>query len=162
MTGSVSRAVRTRNAALAAVSATIKVYQAGGPPVVADTAEVILNGLLDLRVRDDAWARMYPAHVAAHRRMWTDLAAHAAPRLAASPGLAAAPYALLAFTEWQSGDIVAAQQAIGQALLDQPRYSMALLLWQAIAKGIGTPPPPPMTPAEVAAAYDERKHPSRI
>lgn len=157
MTGSASRAVKARNAALTRIAGLIGIYRTGGGTVTADTAAELLPALLDLRVRDDAWARMDPVHNHAHRRLWTDLAGHAAP------GLAAPPYALLAFTEWQAGDLVAAQRAVGQALADQPRYSMALIIWQAIAAGMPQPPPPPMTPEEVAAAYDQlERHPTRI
>ena len=53
--------------------------------------------LRDLRVRDDVWARVDPAHRAAHRRLWTDVVrrAHA--------GHVAAPASPLALATWQSG-----------------------------------------------------------
>jgi hypothetical protein len=46
--------------------------------------------LRDLRVRDDAWARMDPAHTDAHLRLWIDVVRRA------QPGHVAAPAALLA------------------------------------------------------------------
>ena len=46
--------------------------------------------LRDLRVRDDAWARMDPAHRDAHRRLWTNVVRRA------QPGHVAAPASLLA------------------------------------------------------------------
>jgi hypothetical protein len=105
--------------------------------------------LKELPVRDDAWARMDPDHREAHLRLWTDVT-----RLA-QPGYAAAPAALLAFTAWQSGNGALANVALDRALVDQPGYSMATLLRQALDSG--APPSMarlPMTPEEVAASYN--------
>jgi Ni/Co efflux regulator RcnB len=105
--------------------------------------------LEDLPVRDDAWARMDPEYNAAHLRLWADVT-----RLA-QPGYVAAPAALLAFTAWQSGSGALANIALDRALADQPDYSMARLLRQAV--DCGAPPSVarlPMTPEEVAASYD--------
>lgn len=106
--------------------------------------------LQDLRVRDDAWCRMDPGHRKAHLRLWTDLT-----RLA-RPGYVCAPASLLAFVAWQSGNGALANVALDRALSDNPRYTMAQLLRQAIDSGA---PPSlariPMTPEEVAASYDE-------
>jgi Domain of unknown function (DUF4192) len=68
----------------------------------------------------------------------------------------AAPASLLAFCAWQNGDGALANVALDRALADNPRYSMALLLRQVLDSG--APPSMavlPMTPEEVAAAYDE-------
>jgi hypothetical protein len=102
-----------------------------------------------VRVRDDAWARMDPRHQGAHLRLWTDLT-----RLA-RPGYVAAPASLLAFCAWQNGDGALANVALDRALADSPGYSMAMLLREALDSG--APPSMarlPMTPEEVAAAYD--------
>jgi len=104
--------------------------------------------MTDLRVRDDAWARMDPEFTEAHQRMWTDLVR----RLPAD--LAAAPAALLAFTAWQAGDGALASIAIERALAADPGYSMALLIADALYAGL--PPSAarlPMTPKQVAASY---------
>jgi hypothetical protein len=104
--------------------------------------------LRELRVRDDAWARMDPAHAEAHQRLWLDVTRRA------QPGYAAAPAALLAFVAWQSGDGALANVALDRALGDDPDYSMALLLRQVI--NAGAPPSMatlPMSPEEVAASY---------
>jgi hypothetical protein len=110
----------------------------------------MMVALRDLRVRDDAWARMDPAHRDAHRRLWIDVTRRA------QPGYVAAPAALLAFVAWQCGDGALANVALDRALADDPRYSMALLLRQVITAGA---PPSlarlPMTPEEVAASYDD-------
>ena len=60
----------------------------------------------------------------------------------------------MAFTAWQSGDGTLANVALDRALADNPRYSMAMLLREAL--DAGAPPSMarlPMTPEEVAAAY---------
>ena len=143
---SVRRAILT--AGLPAVSEAIARYRAGGslePEKVAWLTVV----LRDLRVRDDAWSRMQPEHREAHRRLWTDLS-----RMA-RPGYVPAPASLLAFVAWQSGNGALANVALDRALADDPSYSMAMLLRQAI--DAGAPPSLarlPMTPEEVAASYD--------
>jgi hypothetical protein len=135
---------------LAAVGAMIARYRGGGKSTSDDEIARITVALRDLRVRDDAWARMDPAHADAHRRLWTDVVRRA------QPGYIAAPAALLAFVAWQSGDGALANVALDRALADDPQYSMALLLRQVITAGA---PPSlarlPMTPEEVAASYDD-------
>jgi hypothetical protein len=62
---------------------------------------------------------------------------------------------LLAFTAWQRGNGALANIALDRALADQPGYSMATLLRQALDGG--APPSMarlPMTPEEVAASYN--------
>ncbi|MBV9095173.1 MAG: DUF4192 domain-containing protein [Streptosporangiaceae bacterium] len=134
---------------LAAVAAMITAYRAGGQVSSNDQIARLTVALHDLRVRDDAWARMDPAHAGAHLRLWTDVTRRA------QPGHVAPPAALLAFVAWQSGDGALANFALDRALADDPQYSMALLLRQVI--GAGVPPSLarlPMTPEEVAASYD--------
>ena len=102
----------------------------------------------DLRVRDDAWARMDPAYRDHHCRLWTDVLRCAAL------DYAPAPASLLAFTAWQAGNGVLAAIAIDRALGADPGYSMARLLSGAIDAAL--PPSAarlPMTPAAVAASY---------
>jgi hypothetical protein len=126
----------------------IRRYRAGEQGPGEHTALLTL-ALNQVRVRDDAWARMEPEYQGAHLRLWTDLT-----RLA-RPGQAAAPAALLAFVAWQSGDGALANVALDRALADHPHYSMAELLREAL--DAGAPPSMaclPMTPEEVAAAYD--------
>ena len=134
---------------LAAVGAMIARYRDGGRFTSDDEIARITVALRDLRVRDDAWARMDPAHTEAHQRLWTDVVRRA------QPGYVPAPAALLAFVAWQSGHGALANVALDRALADDPQYSMALLLRQVITAGA---PPAlarlPMTPEEVAASYD--------
>ena len=126
-------------------------YRAGdtlGP----EPAAWLTVALRELRVRDDAWARMLPECNAAHTRLWTDLT-----RLA-QPGYVAAPASLLAFVAWQAGDGALANVALDRALADDQRYSMARLLRRALDSG--APPSVarlPMSPDEVAASYDAQE-----
>jgi hypothetical protein len=135
---------------LATVMALVTTYRAGGRVGTDYQLARMTVALRDLRVRDDAWARMDPAHRDAHRRLWIDVIRRA------QPGYVAAPAALLAFVAWQSGDGALANVALDRALADDPRYSMALLLRQVITAGA---PPSlarlPMTPEEVAASYHD-------
>jgi hypothetical protein len=135
---------------LAAVSDIIGIYREGGHCADDDQVAWLTVALKDLRVRDDAWARMDPACRDAHRRLWTDVVRRA------QPGHVAAPASLLAFTAWQCGDGAFANLALDRALADDPGYSMAVLLRQVISAGA----PPSMarlsmTPEEVAACYEE-------
>jgi hypothetical protein len=133
---------------LSAVGSMIATYRAGGKFATDYQIAWMTVALRDLRVRDDAWARMDPAHAEAHLRLWTDVTRRA------QHGHVAAPAALLAFVAWQSGDGALANVALDRALTDDPAYSMALLLRQVI--GAGAPPSLarlPMTPEEVAASY---------
>jgi hypothetical protein len=135
---------------LAAVSAMIDAYRAGGKFTTDYQVAWLTVALRDIRVRDDAWARMDPAHRDAHLRMWLDVTRRAQPKCVAAPA------ALLAFVAWQSGDGALANVALDRSLADDPGYSMAQLLRQVISAG--TPPSMatlPMTPEEVAASYDE-------
>jgi Domain of unknown function (DUF4192) len=135
---------------LAAVGAMITRYRSGGRFTSDYEIARITVALRELRIRDDAWARMDPAHADAHRQLWIDVVRRA------QPGYVAAPAALLAFVAWQSGDGALANVALDRALADDPRYSMATLLRQVISAGA---PPSlarlPLTPEEVAASYED-------
>lgn len=127
-------------------------YRRGGELTDHDEIAWLGFALTDLRVRDDAWARMDPAFSAAHIRMWTDLIR----RLPSE--LVPAPAALLAFTAWQAGEGALASIAIERALESDPHYSMALLVAEALQAGL--PPSAaklPMTPKQVAASYAKRR-----
>jgi len=142
---------RTRlliDAGRAAVRDTIALYRSGGEIADDDQMAWLIMAVSDIRVRDDAWARMDPEHHAAHRRLWTDVL-----RRAREP-FVPAPASLLAFTAWQSGEGALANVAIERALTADPGYSMAHLIGQALEAGL--PPSAarlPMTPEEVEASY---------
>ncbi len=75
---------------LATVGGMIVRYRGGSRFTSDDEIARITVALRDLRVRDDAWARMDPAHAVAHLRLWIDAARRA------QPGHVTAPAALLA------------------------------------------------------------------
>jgi hypothetical protein len=138
----------TARVGCAAVRRAIRSYRAGGSVANGDELAWLAVLLADLRVRDDAWARMDPAHREAHHRLWTDVLRGAAAEYVPAPA------SLLAFAAWQSGNGALASVAIDRALAARPGYSMALLLGGALEAGL--PPSAaklPMTPAEVAASY---------
>jgi hypothetical protein len=131
-----------------AVQEALAAYRSGEAISDYDTLARLTVALSDLRVRDDAWARMDPQFAAAHRRLWTDLVRHAIPRFVPAPA------ALLAFTAWQAGEGALASMAVERALAADPGYSMALLLGEALHAGL--PPSAarlPMTPEQVEASY---------
>ncbi len=134
---------------LAAVARMIATYRSGGRYATDYELAWLTVVLKDIRVRDDAWARMDPEYRDAHLRLWTDVVRRA------QPGHVAAPASLLAFVAWQAGNGALANVALDRALTDRPGYSMAMLLRQVISAG--APPSMarlPMTPEEVAACYD--------
>jgi hypothetical protein len=136
------------DAGRSAVREAIGTYRGGGRITDHDDLAWLTVTLPDLRVRDDAWARMEPRFRAEHQLLWTDLVRHA------SRPYVPAPASLLAFTAWQSGEGALANIAISRALAADPEYSMARLLGQALDAGL--PPSAarlPMTPDEVAASY---------
>jgi hypothetical protein len=131
-----------------AVRTAIGIYRRGGQITDQHQLAWLSVTVADLRVRDDAWARMEPRHRAEHRRLWTDVVRHACEPYVPAPA------SLLAFTAWQSGEGALANIAIERALAADPEYSMAHLLGQALDAGL--PPSAarlPMTPEEVEASY---------
>jgi uncharacterized protein DUF4192 len=126
----------------------IERYRAGGR--ITDPGELawLVVSLARLPVRDDAWARMVPAHRDAHLRLWSDLVRNAAGTWLPAPA------ALLAFTAWQCGEGALASIAVERALTADPGYSMALLLGDILDAGV--PPSAaqlPMSPEEVELSY---------
>ena len=111
--------------------------------------------LTDLRVRDDAWARMDPQYNEAHQRLWTRLLRYVPAEFTPAPA------ALLAFVAWQAGDGALASIAIERALNADPSYSMALLIADALHAGL--PPSAArlsMSPKQVAASYARHRRPT--
>lgn len=141
---------RAREVGLALVRDLISRYRSEEFTASYDETATATVALTSLRIRDDAWARMDPGYSTAHIALWTDVTRRA------QPGYVAAPASLLAFCAWQSGNGALANVALDRALADNPKYTMADLLRQAI--NAGAPPSLarlPMTPEEVAASYDE-------
>jgi hypothetical protein len=69
----------------AAVQSAIRTYRDGGAVTDPGRHAWLALVLASLPVRDDAWARMDPAHRDAHRRLWTDLVRRAQPGYVAAP-----------------------------------------------------------------------------
>jgi hypothetical protein len=137
-----------REAGLKAVADAITLYRSGGRLKSHKDAAWLSLSLESLQVRDDAWAQMLPEYRQAHLRLWTDLTT------LARPGYADAPASLLAFCAWLDGDGALANVALDRALADNPDYSMAQLIRDAL--DAGAPPSMarlPMTPEDVAASY---------
>jgi hypothetical protein len=133
---------------LDALHRVIEAYRAGGQVTSDDEAAWLTLALRDLRIRDDAWARMDPTYRDDHLRLWTDMTRRA------RPGYVAPVASLLAFVAWQTGNGALANVALDRAQADDPGYTMAILLRDVI--NAGTSPRRallPMTPEEVAASY---------
>lgn len=116
---------RRYEAGIRAVRAAVAAARDDRPPSAAETA-LLVEHLTDLRVRDEAWARIVPADLAVHRALWTHVVRRCVPHLVAAPA------ALLAFTAWQQGDGGLANVALDRALAADPDYSMARLLVDAL------------------------------
>ncbi len=86
---------------LAAVGAMIARYRDGGRFTSDDEIARITVALRDLRVRDDAWARMDPSHAEGHQRLWIDVVRRA------QPGYVAASAALLALASGRQPQVTA-------------------------------------------------------
>ena len=86
---------------LAAVGKMIATYRSGGAFATDYEIAWVTVALRDLRVRDDAWARMDPVHRAAHLRLWTDVVRRA------QPGHVAAAASLLALASGRQPQVTA-------------------------------------------------------
>jgi Domain of unknown function (DUF4192) len=132
----------------AEVQRAIRCYRSGDSITSGDELAWLAVLLADLRVRDDAWARMDPAHMDDHIRLWTDVLRGAAVEYVPAPA------SLLAFVAWQAGRGALGAVAVDRALAARPGYSMGLLIDSALQAGL--PPSAarlPMTPEQVARSY---------
>jgi hypothetical protein len=130
----------------------IACYRDGG--TITDHLQLarIALALTAMPIRDDAWARMQPRHCQDHLRLWTGLTRHAQPRYVAAPA------SLLAFTAWQDGNGPLANLALDRAQDDDPGYTMAQLIRDALNAGL--PPSAArisMTPEQVAGSYRRQR-----
>ena len=82
--------------------------------------------------RDAVWERILAAgtNLDAHVDLWRDVVRRA------RPDLAVAPAALLAFTAWRSGDGSLAWCAVQRALTEDPGYSLAHLVGEALVRAL--------------------------
>ena len=84
--------------------------------------------LLSIPVRDLAWRAITAAQP--HLDLWHDVTRRC------DPELAAAPASLLGFAAWRAGDGALAALALERALAEEPSYSMARLLLDALRQGV--------------------------
>jgi hypothetical protein len=84
--------------------------------------------LARLRVRDHAWERIDDGEH--HVALWSDVVRRAETELVPAPA------SLLAFAAWRVGDGASASVAVDRALSVDPKYSMALLIGEALAHGL--------------------------
>lgn len=110
-----------------AVQAAIARYADGGSLDDNELARLAL--LLGwIPVRDAAWRAITTEQP--HLRLWTDVTRRA------DPALVPAPASLLALTAWRAGDGALAGLALERALAEDPTYSLATLILDALQQGI--------------------------
>ncbi|GAB3213963.1 DUF4192 domain-containing protein [Marinactinospora endophytica] len=132
-----------------AVAEAVDDARAGRLPGSCDRVAWLGVLLATVSVRDEAWARIRPPDAAAHVRLWRYVLRRVEPSYTPAPG------ALLAFAAWQQGDTALADAALDRVDSASPGYPMAVLLRQALQRGVsprdwpqrgagraGEPPPP--------------------
>ncbi|MFI2708607.1 DUF4192 domain-containing protein [Micromonospora sp. NPDC018662] len=120
-----ARAVRA--AGTAAVRAAFR-RQRRGERLDDDEVAWLTVLLTHLVVRDHAWSRTDGRD--ADISLWTDVLRRAEPELTAAPGT------LLAFAAWRSGHGALAAVALERVLAAHPDYSLAVLLDDALRRGL--------------------------
>ncbi|MEU7571610.1 DUF4192 domain-containing protein [Micromonospora sp. NPDC049240] len=123
--GGATRAVRA--AGTAAVRAAFR-RQRHGERLTDDEVAWLTVLLTHLVVRDHAWSRTDGRDT--DISLWTDVLRRAEPELTAAPGT------LLAFAAWRSGDGALAAVALERVLAADPAYSLAVLLDDALRRGV--------------------------
>ncbi|WP_066374628.1 DUF4192 domain-containing protein [Herbidospora mongoliensis] len=110
---------------IARVRSAVESYERGVRLSDDDAARLGL-ALWMIRVRDEAWTLIddRPAHMT----LWRDLTRRLSPHLVTPAA------SLLAASAWRMGDCALASMALDRALKAEPRYTMALILTEAIAR----------------------------
>jgi hypothetical protein len=116
-----------RSAGEAAVTAVLDRARTGLPPTDDDVAWLTLL-LAHVPVRDYAWRRITEEDW--QLELWCDVVRRAEPAFAAGPA------SLLAFAAWLAGHGALANLAVDRALAEDPDYSMARLLRDALDRGL--------------------------
>jgi hypothetical protein len=99
--------------------------------------------LVNIDVRDVAWAEMSRSNARTHVELWLDLVRR-------TPlDLVAAPAALLAFAAWLAGDGALAWCAVERCQEAEPGYSMAGLVSQTLASAVHPSVWQPIPPEEL-------------
>jgi hypothetical protein len=115
-----------RDAGRAAVDEAIEATTPLGDDDVAWLALLLINPV----IRDYAWSRV-GQRIERHLELWGDVVRRVEPELAAAPGT------LLAFAAWRHGEGAVACIALDRALNADPNYTLAHLLGETIARGVG-------------------------
>jgi hypothetical protein len=103
---------------------------ATGEPLDDDEAGRLVTAIVDVEVRDVAWAEMTRADAGGHVELWRDVVRR-------TPlDLLAAPAALLGFAAWLAGDGALAWCAVERSQQAEPDYSLAGLLAEALVNAI--------------------------
>jgi hypothetical protein len=126
-TGDVLGGRAVRQAGAAAVREAFA-RQAGRDRLTDDEVGWLTLLLAHVPVRDYAWERITDADW--QIELWADVVRRA------EPDLVPAPASLLAFAAWRIGHGALANVALDRALAEDPAYSMALLLREALHRGI--------------------------
>lgn len=104
----------------------VRRYVGTEEPLDADEVGRMVVALLDIEVRDVAWAEMTRADARIHVELWRDVVRR-------TPlDLLAAPAALLAFAAWLAGEGALAWCAVERCREADPGYSLAALVTQAL------------------------------
>jgi hypothetical protein len=119
------------------VRARVRHFLASREPLDVDDAGRMAVALVNVEVRDVAWAQMTRDNAEVHVELWRGLVRRT------PPDLLAAPAALLGFAAWLAGDGALAWCAVERCQQAEPGYSMADLLTQALVAAV---PPTAWTP----------------
>ncbi|GAA1078760.1 hypothetical protein GCM10009663_21040 [Kitasatospora arboriphila] len=108
-------------------------FRAGAREIDAERTARLLLGLQDKLGRDRGAEFAEPDELAVAQRVWRFLV-----QRCVSPfeHLAAPPLTLLAWTAWIAGDTATARIMLSRALEVDPRYTLALLLYESINSGL--------------------------
>lgn len=105
-------------------------YLATGEPLDAAEAGRMLVAMVNIEIRDVAWAAITGGNARLHVELWRDLVRR-------TPlDLTAAPAALLGFAAWLAGDGALAWCALDRCQEAEPGYSLAGLLTQALTAAV--------------------------
>ncbi|MET7807153.1 DUF4192 domain-containing protein [Micromonospora chersina] len=127
LAGLAGEASSVRSAGAAAVRTAFRRHRRGER--LGDDEVAWLSVLLThLPVRDHAWSRTDGRD--ADISLWTDVLRRAEPELIAAPG------SLLAFAAWRAGHGAVAAVALERVLAAHPGYSLAVLLDDALRRGL--------------------------
>ncbi|MGC9666894.1 DUF4192 domain-containing protein [Planosporangium sp. 12N6] len=141
-----------RRAGVRALAVAVRRYADGGRLTDDEVARLTLL-LVRVEVRDLCWARVTAAgsRLRAHLDLWRDVTRRA------RADLVPAPATLLGYAAWRSGNGALALVAVQRALAANPAYQLALLLAEALDRGL----PPSVFDDEQPVPRRHRRHRGR-